>query len=317
MPGSTVKCSNPGRFGKVAVLMGGHSAEREISLQSGQAVLDALQLSRVDAELLDPASPEALQNLAAQHYDCVFNALHGCGGEDGVVQGYLEMLQLPYTGSGVLGSALCMDKLRAKQLWQGVGLPTPEWVLLQVESDLQLVSEQLGFPVIIKPVHEGSSLGMSKVKDSLELEQAWKAADQFDHQVIAERWISGPEFTAGVIGRQVLPLIRLETPREFYDYQAKYQSDTTQYHCPCGLAGDHEQALQTLSLQAFDVLGASGWGRVDFILDSDDQPWLIEVNTVPGMTNHSLVPMAARVAGIEMPELVWRILETSERAEVC
>lgn len=297
--------------------MGGQSSEREISLQSGQAVLDALQASHVDAEPVDPATPEALQKLAAQCYDCVFNALHGRGGEDGVVQGYLEMLQLPYTGSGVLGSALCMDKVRAKQLWQGVNLPTPEWVVLDDENDLQLASEQLGFPLIIKPVHEGSSIGMSKVNDGQQLLHAWQAADQYDHQVMAERWISGPEFTAAVVGRQVLPLIRLETPREFYDYEAKYQSSSTQYHCPCGLAGDHENDLQALALQAFDALGASGWGRVDFMLDSDDQAWLIEVNTVPGMTSHSLVPMAARVAGMELTELVWRILETSERADEC
>lgn len=317
MANSADRRENPGRFGKVAVLMGGQSAEREISLQSGQAVLDALQASHVDAEPVDPATPEALQNLASQRYDCVFNMLHGRGGEDGVVQGYLEMLQLPYTGSGVLGSALCMDKVRAKQLWQGVGLPTPEWVLLNDEIDLQLASEQLGFPLITKPVHEGSSIGMNKVNDGQQLLHAWQTANQYDHRVMAERWISGPEFTAGVLGRQVLPLIRLETPREFYDYEAKYQSDSTRYHCPCGLAGDHEAALQALALQAFDVLGASGWGRVDFILDADDQPWLIEVNTVPGMTNHSLVPMAARVAGMEMPELAWRILETSERTDEC
>jgi D-alanine-D-alanine ligase len=317
MVSNAINSDNPDRFGKVAVLMGGQTAEREISLQSGRAVLAALQASHIDVEAVDPSSQAGLQKLTEKQYDRVFNALHGRGGEDGVVQGYLEMLRVPYTGSGVLGSALCMDKLRAKQLWQGAGLPTPEWVLLQEETSLPSVGEQLGFPMIIKPVREGSSIGISKVNDQTGLEQAWQAADQYDHQVIAERWISGPEFTAGIIGRQVLPLIRLETPREFYDYEAKYESDTTQYHCPCGLAGDHENALQTLALQSFDVLGASGWGRVDFMLDSDDQPWLIEVNTVPGMTSHSLVPMAAQVAGMEMPELVWRILETSERTESC
>ena len=317
MTSNTVSRENPGRFGKVAVLMGGNSAEREISLQSGQAVLEALQVSRVDAVGVDPAMSEALQKLASQRYDRAFNALHGRGGEDGVVQGFLEMLELPYTGSDVLGSALCMDKLRAKQLWQGIGLPTPAWVLLKDETDLQRVSSELGFPVIVKPVHEGSSIGMTKVSNKQQLQQAWQAADRYDHRVIAERWIDGPEFTAGIVGRQVLPLIRLQTPREFYDYEAKYQSDSTQYHCPCGLAGDHEKSLKTLSLQAFDALGASGWGRVDFMLDANDQPWLIEVNTVPGMTSHSLVPMAARVAGMDMPELVWRILETSERAGAC
>ena len=314
---NAINFDNPDHFGKVAVLMGGQTAEREISLQSGSAVLAALKASRIDAEAVDPSSQEALQSLTAQQYDRVFNALHGRGGEDGVVQGYLEMLRVPYTGSGVLGSALCMDKLRAKQLWQGAGLPTPEWTLLEEETDLQSMGERIGFPMIIKPVREGSSFGISKVKDQAGLEQAWRVADQYDHQVIAERWISGPEFTAGIVGRQVLPLIRLETPREFYDYEAKYEADTTQYHCPCGLAGDHESELQTLALQSFDVLGASGWGRVDFMLDSDDQPWLIEVNTVPGMTSHSLVPMAAQVAGMDMQELVWRILETSERAEAC
>lgn len=299
------------QFGRVAVLMGGRSAERDISLHSGRAVLAALQGCGVDARPLDPADAEQLQTLNRTHFDRAFNALHGRGGEDGSVQGYLETLGLPYTGSGILGSALCMDKLRAKQLWSGSGLPTPAWCVLRDETDLSRADREIGYPLMVKPVHEGSSFGMSKVNDARELEAAWRLADEFDRQVIAEKWITGPELTAAVLGQEALPLIRLETPREFYDYTAKYEADSTQYHCPCGLTADHEQALQALALQAFDALCAAGWGRVDLILDAEDRPWLIEVNTVPGMTDHSLVPMAAKVAGIDMQELVWRILETS------
>ena len=304
----------PGRFGRVAVLLGGESAERVISLRSGEAVLAALLKNGVDAQAVDPADKAALAALPAGEYDRAFNILHGRGGEDGVIQGYLEMLGLPYTGSNVLGSALCMDKLRAKQLWQGAGLPTPAWALLTEAADLPRAERQVGFPMMIKPIHEGSSLGMSKVSNTDELEKAWQLAAEFDRQVLAEQWIAGPEFTAAVLGRDTLPLIRLETPREFYDYEAKYEAGSTRYHCPCGLPADHEKQLQGLALQAFDTLGASGWGRVDFMLDDADQPWLIEVNTVPGMTDHSLVPMAAQVAGIDMPELVWRILLSSEAA---
>lgn len=301
-------------FGKVAVLMGGASAERPISLKSGGAVLEALRARGVDAEALDPSVPGALDRLAAGEFDRAFNILHGRGGEDGVIQGYLDTLGLPYTGSGVLGSALAMDKLRTKQLWQGVGLPTPAFAILARASDLDAAARDVGFPMMIKPVHEGSSIGMSKVRSRQELDQAWHTAEGFDRLVLAERWIDGPEYTAGILGCTALPLIRLETPREFYDYEAKYQADSTRYHCPCGLDANTEATFQALALDAFGRVGAVGWGRVDFLCDASGQPWLIEVNTVPGMTDHSLVPMAARVAGIDMADLVWRILETSMEA---
>jgi D-alanine-D-alanine ligase len=298
-------------FGRVAVLMGGASAERAISLLSGGAVLEALLARGVNAEAVDPSVDGALERLARGEFDRVFNILHGRGGEDGVIQGYLDTLELPYTGSGVLGSALSMDKLRTKQIWQSAGLPTPAFAVLSDAGDLETAARHVGFPMMIKPVHEGSSIGMTKVASEEQLESAWRAADEFDRQVLAERWITGPEYTAGILGRDMLPLIRLETPREFYDYEAKYQADSTRYHCPCGLDADTESSLQALSMEAFDLLGASGWGRVDFICDDAGQPWLIEVNTVPGMTDHSLVPMAAKVAGVDMAGLVWRILETS------
>ena len=300
-------------FGKVAVLMGGKSAEREISLHSGEAVLSALRKRDVDAHALDAGDEDFVQQLGDGGFQRVFNALHGRGGEDGVVQGLLESLAIPYTGSGVLGSALAMDKLRTKQLWEGVNLPTPAFVMLNSDADLQAAADQLGFPMILKPVHEGSSIGMTKVLRELDLKQAWRDADRYDHEVLAERWVEGTEFTAAIVGDTALPLIRLETPREFYDYEAKYEADSTRYHCPCGLAPDQEFQLQELAKQAFDAVAAVGWGRVDFFLDAAHRPWLIEVNTVPGMTDHSLVPMAAKVFGWDMPELVWRILETSAK----
>ncbi len=298
-------------FGKVAVLMGGTSAERTISLRSGEAVLSALRERDVDAYALDAAAEDFVQQLAGGGFDRAFNALHGRGGEDGVVQGLLESLGIPYTGSGVLGSALAMDKLRTKQLWEGVNLPTPAFVVLSRDADLQAAVDQLGFPMVLKPVHEGSSIGMSKVEREIDLKQAWREAEEYDKEVLAERWVEGAEFTAAVIGDTALPLIRLETPREFYDYEAKYEATSTRYHCPSGVALDQEFQLQELAKQAFDAVAASGWGRVDFFLDAAHRPWLIEVNTVPGMTDHSLVPMAAKTFGWDMPELVWRILETS------
>jgi len=298
-------------FGKVAVLMGGRSAEREISLRSGEAVLRALRDRDVYAQGIDAGDADFVQQMLDGGFQRAFNALHGRGGEDGVVQGLLDSLNLPYTGSGVLGSALAMDKLRTKQLWEGVNLPTPAFVVLNSEADLQAAADQLGFPMILKPVHEGSSIGMSKVVREIDLKQAWRDAEKYDHEVLAERWVEGTEYTAAIVGDTALPLIRLETPREFYDFEAKYEADNTRYHCPCGLALDQEFELQELAKQAFDALSASGWGRVDFFLDAAHRPWLIEVNTVPGMTDHSLVPMAAKVFGWDMPELVWRILETS------
>jgi D-alanine-D-alanine ligase len=299
-------------FGKVAVLMGGDSAERAISLKSGTAVLEALQTRGVDAHGLD-AGPDVLQRLEAENFDRAFVMLHGRGGEDGVIQGALERIGMPYTGSGVLGSALGMDKYRTKALWRGLGLPTPDSLLLEQSGDLETATE-LGFPLIIKPSREGSSIGMAKVEDLSQLRQAWEAARDFDTSVLAERWIVGREYTAALLQGQTLPMIRLETPHTFYDYEAKYHADTTRYHCPCGLPEAQESALQKLCLQAFEAVGAEGWGRVDLMLDEQQRPWLIEVNTVPGMTDHSLVPMSARVAGIDFDDLVLRILASSLEA---
>jgi len=303
--------SQPAAFGRVAVLMGGYSAEREVSLTSGNAVLDALLAKGVDAVAVDAGSPNFVPQLQAGAFDCAFNIVHGRGGEDGVMQGLLEYLDIPVTGSGVMGSALAMDKQRTKYVWQGLGLPTPDFIMLASEQDLENAVQRIGFPMILKPVHEGSSIGMTRVEKSAQLEQAWRDADQYDHEVMAERWVSGEEYTAAIVDGVALPLIRLETPREFYDYEAKYQSDSTRYHCPCGLPESRETELQQLVQRAFDAVGASGWGRVDFFLDNDGSPWLIEVNTVPGMTDHSLVPMAAQQYGWDMPELVWRILGTA------
>ena len=296
-------------FGKVAVLLGGDSAEREISLLSGNAVLAALKRQGVDAQGIDAGS-DVLQQLLRGGFDRVFIMLHGRGGEDGVIQGALERLGLPYTGSGVLGSALGMDKYRTKLVWRGLGLPTPESVLMVLDDDLMRAHE-MGYPLIVKPTHEGSSIGMAKVTSRNELESAWGLARQYDTQALAERWIVGTEFTATILGDQALPLIRLETPHTFYDYEAKYQANTTRYLCPCGLPQEQEEFLQALALQAFSAVGASGWGRVDLMLDQAGKPWLIEVNTVPGMTDHSLVPMSAKQAGLGFDELVLSILASS------
>jgi D-alanine-D-alanine ligase len=296
-------------FGKVAVLMGGDSAEREISLRSGSAVLAALQRQGVNAHGID-AGRDVLQRLTDGRFDRVFIMLHGRGGEDGVIQGALERLGLPYTGSGVLGSALGMDKFRTKLIWRGLDLPTPEGVLM-VDGQGMERAHALGYPLIVKPSHEGSSIGMAKVSDRAELESAWGEARRYDTQVLAERWIVGGEYTASILGDRALPLIRLETPRTFYDYEAKYQADTTRYHCPCGLPVEQEHALQALAKRAFSAIGASGWGRVDLMLDEAGQAWLIEVNTIPGMTDHSLVPMSAKQAGIDFDELVLQILQGS------
>ena len=298
------------QFGKVAVMMGGSSAEREISLQSGQAVFEALQRQKVDAHIVDPRE-NLMTQLATGNFDRVFIALHGRGGEDGLMQGLLDTLELPYTGSGVLGSSLAMDKCRSKRIWQSHGLPTPAFVELNENSDWDAVVEYLGLPLIIKPVREGSSYGISKVKESGEMESAWRLAHEFDERVMAESWIVGGEYTAPVLGDQVLPMIRLETPREFYDYEAKYIADTTQYHCPCGLDADVENELGKLAFAAFEAVDASGWGRVDFMLDAEGKPWLIEVNTIPGMTSHSLVPMSAKQAGMSFDDLTLKILAAS------
>jgi len=299
----------PERFGKVALLMGGQAAEREISLKSGRAVHEALQRLGVDVEPIDPDAT-LLERLRTGGYDRAFIILHGRGGEDGQIQGALETIGLPYTGSGVLGSALGMDKYRCKLAWAGCGLPTADFVLLRDETDLKAAAE-LGFPLMIKPVHEGSSIGMARVESVEGLERAWRAAAEFDSLVLAERWIQGMELTCAILGHEALPTIRLETPHAFYDYEAKYSADSTRYHCPSGLDAEVEARLRALALEAFDVVGASGWGRVDLMLDGAGQPFLLEINTVPGMTDHSLVPMAARVAGIDFDDLVRRILETS------
>ena len=307
---------DPGLFGKVAVLMGGWSAEREISLRSGAAVLDALRHQGVNAVGVDVQRPQVVAALSAGGFDRAFNILHGPGGEDGVIQGLLETLQIPYTGSGVLASALAMDKLRCKELLEGSGIPTPPWMVLEADTAPGLVEATLGLPVMVKPALEGSSIGMSKVSEADDLPAAYKAAAAYAGEVLAERWIGGREYTVAVLGEQALPVIALETPREFYDYAAKYEADDTRYLCPCGLAAEEEQRLQRLALAAFEAVGASGWGRVDILADTDGTPYVIELNTVPGMTDHSLVPMAAKAAGIGFDELVVRILAQTLQGEV-
>jgi D-alanine-D-alanine ligase len=300
---------DPARFGRVALLLGGRAAEREISLKSGAAVGDGLGRLGVDFVPIDPGD-DVVEQLRSGGFDRAFIILHGRGGEDGCIQGALQTIGMPYTGSGVLGSAIGMDKHRTKLVWAGAGLPTAAFVLLHGEADLD-AAEALGFPLMIKPAQEGSSIGMARADDRAGLDAAWRAAAVYDASVIAERWLPGDEYTCAILGDQALPLIRLETPNAFYDYEAKYFSNTTRYLCPCGLPEDVEAAYQDLCLRAFAAVGASGWGRVDFMLDGDGQPVLLEINTVPGMTDHSLVPMAARVAGIDFDALVLRILETS------
>jgi len=307
------RITDAGEFGKVAVMLGGRSSEREVSLMSGNAVLEALQRRGVDAHAFDP-SKQRLGTLLADHFDRVWIALHGPGGEDGTVQGALEWIGLPYTGSGVLGSAIGMDKLRTKQLALANGLATPPFLVLGGADDCRRAAEELGLPLAVKPVHEGSSIGAARVEKVIDLEAAWRAAAAFDDAVMAEPWIQGGEYTVAILGEEALPVIRLETPRSFYDYEAKYRANDTQYHCPCGLDADTERRLQELALAAFMALGAYGWGRVDVMLDAEGLPWVLENNTVPGMTDHSLVPMAAAAAGIEFDELVWRILALSLEA---
>lgn len=294
----------PQDVGRVAVLAGGGSAEREISLKSGHEVHAALVRRGVAAELVDPRD-EPLQRLA--DFDAAFIALHGPGGEDGVIQGALETLGVPYTGSGVLGSAIAMDKLRSKLIWRALGLPTPAFQMLRGADDLPAAAE-LGFPLMVKPSREGSSLGMARVDTAASLRPAWEAAAGYDADVLAERWISGEEYTVSLLGRQVLPAIRIEATHAFYDFDAKYQAPDTRMHIPCGLTAAEERRLGELSLAAFDAVGAAGWGRVDVMRAADGGFWLLEVNTIPGMTDHSLVPAAARAAGIDMETLVWRIL---------
>jgi D-alanine-D-alanine ligase len=299
-----------GKFGKVAVLLGGKSAEREISLMSGGGVLKALRSKRVDAHAFDPAERD-LFDLKREGFAHCFIALHGRGGEDGTVQGALEVLGIPYTGSGVLGSALAMDKVRAKLVWQASGLPTPSYELLDGASDFPGVAGRLGLPLIVKPVKEGSSIGISKVRAAGDIEEAYALAVNYDSVVIAEKCIEGPEYTASIVGGAPLPLIRIEAPQGNYDYQNKYFTDDTKYICPCELPASKEEALKALALNSFELLGCTGWGRVDLMLDVKGNPWLLEVNTSPGMTGHSLVPMAARAIGISYEDLCVMILEGS------
>jgi len=294
-------------YGKVALLMGGWSAERDVSLNSGRAVFAALQSAGVDVTAIDADRSVAS---ALDGFDRVFNIMHGRGGEDGVLQGALELVGMPYTGSGVLASALAMDKLRTKLLWAGMGLPTPKYVVVQSADDCQRVLDELTLPVMIKPALEGSSIGMSKVNKAEDLLAAYQFAAQYG-VVFAEQWITGTEYTAAILNGEALPLIKLETDQDFYDYAAKYERNDTRYLCPCGLDEQAEAELQAVSLQAFAAVEASGWGRVDLMVDESGQPWLIEVNTVPGMTDHSLVPMAAKQAGMSFETLVQHVLLSS------
>ncbi|MEO1201455.1 MAG: D-alanine--D-alanine ligase [Pseudomonadota bacterium] len=301
------------RFGKVAVMLGGTSSEREVSLDSGGAVLKALLERDVDAHAWDPAERQ-LADFAAAGFDRAFIALHGAGGEDGTLQGALEWLGTPYTGSGVMASALAMDKVRSKRIFTAAGLPTPVYHAVASLADARLAADALGLPLIVKPDGQGSSVGMSKVFELSDLEAAIAEALRFSDLALLERCIVGDELTVAVLDGEALPSVRIETPRVFYDYRAKYASDRTEYHCPGIESAAEEARLKSLASDAFDALGCRGWGRVDFMVGHDREPMILEVNTVPGMTSHSLVPMAARAAGIDFEELCWRILATSVTA---
>ena len=307
----SLRVTDPRAFGAVAVVMGGTSAEREVSLNSGANVLEALRARGVDAHAVDGV-PALLEGLRAGRYARVFNILHGRGGEDGTLQGALESLGVPYTGSGVLGSALSMDKVRTKQVWIALGLPTPRYASWRPGDDVREAIADLGLPVVVKPSHEGSSVGISRVRSPADLSAALALAARYDGEMVIEQLIEGGEYTVGILGREALPTIHIVPPGEYYDYHAKYVSDDTQYLCP-GLQGEAEAAMRALALRAFDAAGASGWGRVDVMRDRNGDNWLLEVNTTPGMTSHSLVPKAARAVGIDFPGLCWRILETSLR----
>lgn len=307
---STIQHSQvkPEAFGKVAVLMGGWSSERAVSLRSGQAVLDALLRSGVDAHGIDAHKQTVLQELENGGFNRAFIVLHGPGGEDGRIQAVLEVMDIPYTGSDVLASALAMDKWRSKMILEAAGLPTPDYMVLDDNSDPEYVVACLGLPLMVKPALEGSSIGMTRVEEPEQMRKAYEIAAQFSGAVIAERWIDGGEYTVTILGDEALPVIKLETPNAFYDYEAKYQSDQTRYLCPCGLDAEQEGQLQRLALSAFRAVGARGWGRVDILCSEDGKPWVIELNTVPGMTDHSLVPMAAKAVGMDFDQLVYAIL---------
>ena len=310
-PVPDLRTNDPVTFGNVGLLVGGESAEREVSLNGGRAVFDALQRKRVNTEMFD-GSEALFEAIGAGRIDRVFNLMHGPGGEDGAIQGALQLMHIPITGSGLLGSAVSMDKVRSKWIWERQGINTPPFFLLREEGELaDEFLEEWGLPLFVKPAGLGSSIGISKVEHLDELPAAVALAREYDDKVIVEPAINGDEYFAGIIGDLVLPLIRIETPRSFYDYTAKYESDDTGYFCPCGLSPDVENSMQALSLEAFKALECSGWGRVDFIMDEAGKAWFLEVNTTPGMTNHSLVPQAAEQIGIDFDELVWRILETS------
>jgi D-alanine-D-alanine ligase len=298
------------KFGTVGLLYGGLSSEREISLMTGAAVHQSLRNLGIDTVAID-VQEDFIKRLPGYQLDRVFIALHGPGGEDGTLQGTLEYLQLPYTGSGVLASALAMDKLRCKQLWRGIGLPTADFVPLNKQSDFKMIIEKLGGKCVVKPASEGSSIGMNLAESAQQLEEAFQIATEFDRTVIAESKLEGEEYTVAILGNRALPSIRIEANATFYDYQAKYFSDSTQYYCPSGLSDERETELCDLALEAFASLNCRGWGRVDVMTDSSGNFNLLEVNTVPGMTNHSLVPMAAKAEGMEFDELVGAILEES------
>lgn len=297
-------------FGKVAVLMGGNSGEREISLRSGSAILKALLAIGVNAHGVDVGS-DVFALLQEHKFDRVFIALHGCGGEDGSIQGGLEIINVPYTGSGVMASSICMNKLMTKQLWVAENISSPKFITIQSNTSFQDVTDLLDIPFILKPSLEGSSLGISKIENESQYNQAISQAYKFKGVLLAEQWVNGREYTVAILNGQTLPVIRLETPRGFYDFEAKYQSSDTQYLIPCGLSDADEKEIQVQALRAFNATGATGWGRVDVMIDDAGRYWFLEVNTVPGMTDHSLVPMAAKHIGISFEELVVKILQTS------
>jgi len=308
-----MKITDARQFGRVAVAMGGLSAERDVSLDSGRNVLEALRAKGVDAHPVD-GIPALLDALRAGHYARVFNILHGRGGEDGVLQGALESLRVPYTGSGVLGSALTMDKIRTKQVWQALDLPTPRYARHSRGEDIGAAIDAVGLPVVVKPSHEGSSVGITRVHAKKDLASAIELASRYDGELVIEQLIEGGEFTVGILDGEALPSIHIVPKGEFYDYHAKYVAEDTQYLCP-GLDGDAERDMRALAQRAFETSGASGWGRVDIMRDRGGNNFLLEVNTTPGMTSHSLVPKAARAVGIDFETLCWRILETSFEKE--
>lgn len=295
-------------LGRVAVLMGGNSAEREVSLRSGNAVAQALQSVGADVVAID-IQGHAINQLTSEEFDVAFIAMHGRGGEDGTIQGVLEWLNKPYTGSGVMASAVAMDKWRTKLIWQAAGLPTPKAHLLDVESDWNQIINDLNNDAIVKPAREGSSIGMRKVHNADELKASYEFASGYDALVLAEQWVQGGEFTVAMVDGEALPPIQLKTTHAFYDYEAKYQANDTQYLLPCGLDAEKETELKALAKRAFDVLGCQGWARIDVMQHGDGSFWLLEANTAPGMTDHSLVPMAAKAAGIEFPQLVVKLLK--------